>query len=245
MYLSRRIINDIKGNPRKQKAVAIAICLKRATGRASIVRDYNPNRIHNLIGISPSTFNTYLPLMVEMGLVSFDGVDNRHLVIRCIQSSRRRGNIDIHRFVFKTFSTVYNSLRAFLMILIQRRKDYIRRILQTAYNPYPWDDCRSAKQKVKSLVNKGVLKTTEWVERGLSYKRIAKEVGCCIRTAERVVAFATGKRWCRKTTHFIHTYLRGIHYHEYEGCTFTTDNYGYVVLANTYRLSRGIRKCVQ
>ena len=67
MELSLRIINKIKGAPRKQKAVAIALCLKHVSGRDSIIRNVNPNKIHTLIGISPNTFTTYLPLMLDMG----------------------------------------------------------------------------------------------------------------------------------------------------------------------------------
>ena len=73
MKLRRRIINETKGDPRKQKAVALAICIKRSCGRNSTVKDYNPNKIQKLTGISPNTFTKYLPTMVEMGLVRFDG----------------------------------------------------------------------------------------------------------------------------------------------------------------------------
>lgn len=244
MELSLRIINKIKGAPRKQKAVAIALCLKHVSGRDSIIRYVNPNKIHTLIGISPNTFTTYLPLMLDMGLVSFDGANNEHLVIRCLHSSHKSRNIDIHRINFKSFKEAYYGLRAFLFLLIQKRKDFIRRTLQLANNPYPGDDCKRARQKVKSLVKRGLLKTWTYVEKGLSLKRIAKETGNCIKTVQNIVGYAIHKRWCRKKTHFLYFFMRGINYMEVEGSTFTTLNYAFKVAANTYTLSRGIKGCL-
>lgn len=244
MELSLRIINKIKGAPRKQKAVAIALCLKHVSGRDSIIRNVNPNKIHTLIGISPNTFTTYLPLMLDMGLVSFDGANNEHLVIRCLHSSHKSRNIDIHRINFKSFKEAYYGLRAFLFLLIQKRKDFIRRTLQLANNPYPGDDCKRARQKVKSLVKRGLLKTWTYVEKGLSYKCIAKETGNCIKTAQKIAEYAVKKRWCTKKTHFNPFFMKGVNHMEIDGYTFTTLNYAYAVTANTYRLSRGIKKCL-
>lgn len=245
MELSRRIINDIKGEQRKQKAVAIALCLKHSIGRDSCIHDYNPNKIHSLIGISPNTFKAYLPLMVEMGLVHFDGKNKEHLVISSLHSKRRNRNIDIHRFSFKTFKAVYNSLRAFIMLLIQRRKDFIKRTLQLANNPYPGDDCKKARIKVRCLVRQGILRKTIWDEKGISYKRIANEIGCCVKTAQKIVKFAIRRKWCTKTTHFNYFYMRGVNHRDVYGYTFTTLNYGYNVCANTYKLSKGIKECLQ
>ena len=243
-FLSRRIINDIKGEQRKQKAVAIALCLKHSIGRDSCIHDYNPNKIHSFIGISPNTFKTYLPLMVEMGLVHFDGKNKEHLVISSLHSKRRNRNIDIHRFSFKTFKAVYDSLRAFIMLLIQKRKDFVKRTLQLANNPHPGDDCKKARIKVRCLVRQGILRKTIWDEKGISYRKIANEIGCCIRTAQDVVKYAIKQRWCRKTTHFDYYYMKGVNHREVNGYTFTTRNYGFLISANTYSISNGIKKCL-
>ena len=244
MELSIRLINKIKGAPRRQKAVAIALCLKYRCDRDSIVRNYNPNKIANLINIAPTTFKSYLPLMVEMGLVRYDGANNEHLVVCCLRSSHKSRNIDVHRINFKSYKEAYNGLRAFLLLRIQKRKDFVRRTLQLAFNPMPWDDCKSARKKVKSLVRQGIIRGAEYIEKGLSYKHLAKEVGNCIRTAQNIVQYAIDKKWWKKEKHSESTYMPNIRCREYEGFTFTTRNYAYVVYANTYTLSRGIKKCL-
>lgn len=194
--------------------------------------------------IHTETFKKYLPIMVDMGLVRFDGKNNEHLVICCMRSKHKARNVDIHRFSFKSFKSVYNSLRAFLVLILQQRKDYVARTLQIARNPRKGQDFNSARKAVKRLVRQGVLKSVydNVKELGLSYKRIAKEVGVCVRTAERVVFFALQKRWCRKQTHFLRVEMRGVNRMYVEGFTFTTRNYGFIVSANTYTLSRGIRQ---
>lgn len=243
-YLSIRIFNLIKGDPRKQKAAAIALCLKYVCGRNSIIRNFNPNKISKLIHVSPNTFTKYLPVMLSIGIVHFEGTRNEHLVVSKLHSSHKERNIDIHRFDFKSFDTIFQSLRAFIALLIQKRKDYVRRILQLAYNPYPGDDCKAARRKVKTLVRQGILKVIRWTERGISYKRFATELGCCVRTAQRVIEYAISKRWCRKETHFGYRYMKGVNYLELDNYTFTTRDYGFVVSANTYTLSPGIKRCL-
>ena len=244
MELSIRLINRIKGAPRKQKAVAIALCLKYHCNRDSVIHNYNPNKISTLIGISPNTFMVYFPLMLEMGLVRYDGANREHLVVCCMRSSHKSRNIDVHRINFKSYKEAYKGLRAFLALRVQKQKDYVRRLLQLANNPHKGDDCKSARKKVKSLVRQGIIKGLTYVERGLSYKRIAKETGNCIKTAQSIIQYAVSKRWCKKETHFNPTYMRGIHFMECEGYTFTTHDYAYAVSANTYTLSRSIKKCL-
>lgn len=244
--ISRKIINEITGDTRKQKAVAIAVYLKKVCGRSSTIRDFNPYKIQKLTHIHPNTFKTYLPIMVDMGLVRFDGKNNEHLVICRMRSRHIQRNVDVHRFSYKSFKSVYHSLRAFLVLILQQRKDFVYRTLQIARNPKKGQDFKSARKTVKRLVKQGVLKSVfdSAKDFGLSYKRIAKEVGVCVRTAERVVAYALQKRWCRKQTHFTRVEMRGVNRMYVEGYTFTTRNYGFIVDANTYTLSDGIRRCL-
>lgn len=241
--LSRKIINEVVSDTRKQKAVAIAVYLKKLCGRGSTIRNYNPYKIQKLTHIHPNTFKSYLPIMVEMGLVRFDGKDNEHLVICRMHSRHGQRNIDIHRFSFKSFKSVYHSLRSFLMLILQQRKDYVYRTLQIARDPKKGQDFNQARKAVKRLVRQGVLKSVyeNVKELGMSYKRIAREVGVCVRTAERVVAYALQKRWCSKQTHYERVEMRGVNRMYVQGFTFTTKNYGFIVSANTYTLSKGIR----
>lgn len=242
MQIRKRTMNEITGNPRMQKAVALAVFMKHTLGRYSTIANYNPNKVYRLTGVNQNTFRSYLPLMVEMGLVGFEGHNNEHLVVCRLHSKIRKRNIDIHRFCFKSFKEVYNSLRSFLALRIQQRKDFVQRTLQIANNPRNGQDCKKARNIVKRLVRSGVLKSPNetFKEWGISLKRIAKETGNCVRTAQRIVGYACKKRWWQKTTHFEATYMKNVCRTPVYGYTFTTMNYGFVVSANTYCLSVGI-----
>lgn len=239
-------MNDIVGSPRRQKSVALAIIMKKTLPDHSTILNYNPNKVQRLTGINQNTFRKYLPLMVEMGLVRFDGINGEHLVVCCLHSKDKKRNIDIHRFSFRSFAEVYNSLRAFLALLIQQRKEYVRRTLQIARDPQKGDDFTAARKAVKRLVRRGVLKSVnesvrEW---GISLKRIAKETGNCVRTAERIVSYACRKKWWSKTRNYEWVIMRGVNRRFVPGFTFTTWNYGFVVHPNTYRLNIAIGRCL-
>ena len=229
-------MNSIKGDPRKQKAVALAICIKNVCGRQSTIYNYTPNKIHAMTGVHPNTFKSLLPTLIELGIIQFDGANKEHMVIKRLHSTRKARNINVH-YTKKTYTEIYKGLRAFLFLMIQKRKDFIKRTLQIVHNPTRWDDFRRARKTVKRLVCQGILRDTDFKEYGISYKRIAKELGNCIRTAQRVVTYAIEQNWCEKTQNFIRYNMKGVNYREVYGLTFTTRNYGFVVNANTYRLS--------
>ena len=244
MQIRKQTMNDVIGQQRMQKAVAIAICMKRSLGRHSTIRNYNPHKVQTMTGINQNTFRKYRSLMVDMGLLRFEGNNAEHLVVCCLHSKDKKRNIDIHLFCFKSFTEVYNSLRAFLALLIQQRKDYVCHILQIARNPKRGEDCAAARKAVRRLVRRGVLKSVsedvrEW---GMSLKRIAKETGNCVRTAERIVSYASHKRWWRKTRHYERYLMRGVNRRYVPGFTFTTMNYGFIVHPNSYELSAGIAR---
>ena len=244
--LRKKILNAVRGNTTRQKAVALALCIKHKCKRNSTIHDYNPYKIQKLTKIHASTFVKYLPVMVEMGLVKFDGNNSEHLVINRLHSKDNKRNVDIHRFSFKSFKDAYRSLRAFLAICLQQRKDYVLRTLQIARNPRKGQDFQKARKAVKRLVKHNVLNSVYDTARelGLSLKRIAQEVGVCVRTAENIVNDAVKKRWWVRHHHFERTYMQGVNCMYVDGYTFTTKNYGFAVYPNTYTLSRGIRSCL-
>ena len=54
------------------------------------------------------------------------------------------------------------------------------------------------------------------------------------------VDFAVKRRWCRKFNNYDWTFMPGVNKMYVDGFTFTTMNYGFVVMANTYTLDRNI-----
>lgn len=233
-------MNEIKGQPMQQKALAFAIYLKFKVGRDSIVKDFSINKIRKITGLSATTINKYLPILLQNGWASICGSTKKHLVINRLASSTNNRNVCIDRFCFNSFKDVYNSIRSFLAILIQARKDFIKRTIQIATNPKVGENCKAARKTVKRLVREGIIRDVEYKEYGLSYKRIAKELGNCARTAFRVMQYAIKKKFVGKHNNVEQIYAPKVFYRSIIGYTFSTKNNIYRVYANTYTISHGI-----
>ena len=242
MKLRRRYINEAKGCPVTQKALAVAIRIKSLLGRDSTIHNFTINKLHRLTGISAKTLNRYLPILEDMGIVSYCGKDRRHMVMGRLHSHSACRNVNIDRFDLASFRTIYYSLRAFIALSIQHRKDFIRRTIQIATDPRGGQDCKTARKTVKRLVRQGILKCPngKYDESGITFKRIAKETGNCIRTAERIVDFAVMKGWVTKIRHYTQFFERNVMYRLIDGFTFTTTNNIYSVQANSYVLNPSV-----
>ena len=85
---------------------------------------------------------------------------------------------------------------------IQYNKDFMQHLLQARHNPESDKQRRTVTRKVKDFVNQGELDgvNVQYMEYGPSLKRIAKEIGCCISTVQRVINFAVMKQWVERQT---------------------------------------------
>lgn len=247
MQLRRKTFYRCKGDPRLQKALAIALYLKCLLGRSSTLPNWSINKLHSISKISATTLKKFMPILRRQGWVRFDGKNNQHLVITKLASHTEGRNIKVDAFNFESYKETYNSLRAFIALAIQHRKDFIRRTIQTCQNPASHDELKKARRTMKRLVSTGVLKGTDatFKERGTSYKRIAEETGNCIRTAQRIIGYAVRKGWCIKEHHCEQYYLKGICFRDGGGFfTFSTRNNYYVMRPNTYALSLPIERAL-
>lgn len=242
MQIKRRTMNECKGKPQLQKAVAIAICIKKRLDRSSMMRNYTINKLHTLTKISATTLNKYMPMLVEHNLVRFEGKNNQHLVVCKLASNTNNRNICIDKFVFDSFQSIYYSLRSFLALIIQSHKDFIKRTIQIATDPKKGEDCLAARKLVKRLVKQGVLngRYERYKELGLGLKRIAKETGNCIRTAQRIMNFAIENNWAEKHKNVLQIWAKNVFYRDIQGFTFSTKNNIYKVCANSYVLNNDI-----
>lgn len=246
MELRRSILTKCKGNPQLQKAVAIALCIKNKLGRSSMMRDYSINKLHELTGISASTLKKYIPVLIKYGWVQFVGKDKQHLIICKIVSHTDKRNMNIDKFCFDSFTEIYRSLRAFIVLIIQANKDFVKRTIQTVTDPKDGKSFEVAKKLVKRLVKQGILngRYEEYKEYGLSYKRIAQETGNCIKTAQKIIQYAINKNWTTKHNNFEQIYAFGVNHREIKGYTFSTKNNLYVIHANTYTLNDAVKAVI-
>jgi hypothetical protein len=236
-------MNECKGQPKLQKALAIAVLLKQRLGRSSMMRNYSINKIHTLTKISATTINKYMPILIENGWVSFCGKNNQHLIVSKLCSHTDGRNICVDKFCFESFADVYRSLRAFLALIIQSHKDFIKRTIQIATDPKRGQNFKGARKLVKRLVRQGLLRSIydAYKEYGLGYKRIAEETGNCIRTAQRIMQYAVRKRWTKKQSHYERVYAPNYFSDDY---TYHKDKFMYIVHANTYELSKAVSSSI-
>lgn len=242
MQVRRKTLNECKGQPRLQKLLAVALYIKEKLGRSACMKDYTINKLHTLTGISATTLKKYMPMLIKLGWVRFYGKNGRDLVVGKLCSKHDERNIRVDGFCFKSFKDVYYSLRAFLALVIQARKDFIKRTLQSVREPKSPKEFRSARKLVRRLVKQKVLKSVyqEYVEAGLGYKRIAKEIGNCVRTAVNTIAYAVKHGWVVKYHHTEQVHANNINYAVVDGYTFATRDNLYITSANIYELSNEV-----
>lgn len=244
MQVRRKYINQTKGQPRLQKALALALYLKWKFGRSSCLHNYTINKIHTMTGVSATTLNKYMPILKQMGWVRFEGKNKQHIVITKLCSHNENRNIKVDKFCHKTFKDTYYSLRAFLALILQAHKDFIKRTLQSVSDPKGAKEYRSARKLVKRLVRQGILNSRfdKYKELGLSLKRIAKETGNCIRTAFNTMQYAIKKGWATKKHNFDQFFAPNVCGLDIIGYNFATKNNLYKVYANTYTLNKRVER---
>ncbi len=235
-------MNRCKQDQMLQKALAFALFLKSRLGRDCTLRNYTTNQIHVLTNIQASTIKKYLRILRQQGWVTFSGNNGQHLSISNLCSHTAKRNIVVDTFVWDSFKSVIRSIRAFIALAIQARKDFIRRTIQIATNPQKGQNFKAARKLVKRFVKQGILNGRyQWYkEYGLSLKRIAKEIGVCVRTAQYIMNFAVENEFVAKYHNFKQVCAKNVHFMDIGGYTFTTNNNMYVVKANLYVLNKDV-----
>ena len=238
MKIRRTILINIMGDKAAQKAVSLLLLLKSRIGRTSSIRKASMNRIAMLSKTSPSTIKKYLPIWEDMGLVEWRGANGDILIIKRLSSKTHHRNVEVDRLDYNTFKSLYKTLRSLLFLILNSHKRFIERLLRTATDPKNGDDYKKARKLSEFYARRDTDGMFRYKEYGLSYKTIAKRLGYCTKTAEEIVKLAVRKRWCKKTARFIRQLLPNVCGMFVDGYTFTTKNYGYKILANTYSENR-------
>ena len=245
--ISRKIFASLEGDKALQKAMSIFICLRRCVAeRGGVIHDFTPNKIRKRTGISPETLKKYLPLLFELGFVSYGG-HGKHLILHKVHSRHKNRNISIDKIEQGKFHHVYKQLRQFLHLIREEKKSRIKRILQTLHNPASKKEHRRARRQVRNLVKLGYLsdRHQEYKEYGFSLELIAKIEGVCIRTAQRDNNELIKRGWLTKQRHIEAYYSPNVGYQYVENATYTTKHYIVIVKANTYELTDKIRPSLE
>ena len=219
------------GNKDLLKAIAMLLLIRKRLD-SNVIKDFSVNKLVTLLGIHAHTVKKRLRVLFDCSLAS---LERGNLVLRSVVSKHAKRNVKLgeRKMDYSSLKCVEYSLQAILVIVIQSRKDFAKRTIRNAHG-----DSRDYKV-VKSArsASRKFGYGSEYVERGLSYRTIAKRLGVCIKSAVNVVKFAEKRAFFKKTTHFLSTYMKSVCKRVVYGYTFTTTDYAYRVLANTYTVS--------
>lgn len=213
------------------KAIAMFLLIRKRLG-SNLLKDYSINKLVNLLGAHASTIKKRMRVLFQYGLVSMSG---KSLALRSVVSKHTKRNVKLgeRKMEYSTLKSVEYSLQAILLVVIQNRKDFAKRTIRNAHGAsHDYKVVKTARDAARKF-GFGF----EYIERGLSYKTIAKKFGVCVKTAVEIVKFAVKRTILKKETHSIATYMQSVCGREVQGYTFTTRNYGYNILANTYSVA--------
>lgn len=236
MKLRRSTLNETKGNQNQQKALAFALYIKFRVGRNATIKNYTANKLKRLTNLSSTSIKKYIPIIIELGYAK---MERGNLILKKLSSDTNDRNICLDNINHNSFKDVYNSIRSYLALLIQHRKNFIKRTIQTATNPHNTKELKAARKTLKRLAKNGIIDNVngQFIENGISYARIAREIGCCNRTAFSVMAYAIMNNYTRKVRNCEQIQSMGVGYRKVEGATFTTKNNIYFMHANIYALT--------
>lgn len=219
------------GNKELLKAIAMFLLIRKRLG-SNVLKDYSINKLVNLLGAHARTIKKRMHMLSQYGLVTIVG---KTLVLRSVVSKHAKRNVKLgERYMeYSTLKNVEYSLQAMLVKELQNKKDFAKRTIRNAHGAsHDYKVVKAARDAARKYGY-----DVEYVENGLSYKTIAKKLGVSIKTAVEIVKFAVKRTILKKTKHFISTYLPKVNFMEGLGYTFTTRNYGYKVMANSYSVA--------
>lgn len=197
-----------------------------------------------------STIKKYIAILQELGLVYFDERNDgkRTLRFKKIASSTARRNMSIEGLCFKTFKEAQVSVSTLQLMLIQKSKDFVKRVIRVSQSPryqpskFRKEDFKKAKRLCKQYAVPDIDGRFWYDELGISYETIAKKMGVCVRTAFNKIQYAIMRHYIKKEHHFDWFKLP-------EGCdmvppgaTFVARGFACRVEANTYQLPDKFRK---
>lgn len=219
------------GNKDLLKAIAMLLLTRRRLG-SNVVKDFSVNKLVKILGMHARTVKIRLRVLSDHGLAILEG---GNLVLRSVVSRHAKRNIKLgeRKIDYSSVKSVEYSLQAILIVTLQNRKEFVKRTIRNAHGvSYDYKTVKAARSTARKFGY-----GNEYVEKGLSYRTIAKKLGVCIKSAVNVVKFAEKRAILRKTTCFIYTYMKNVCKRVVCGYTFTTKDYAYQVQANTYTVS--------
>lgn len=235
--IRRKTYTLLKGRKNVTQAVALALFVKSRI-KSSTITNFSYNKLKNLTGLHITTLKKRIDILRKLNLISFIGKNNEHLCFVCLSDRKhKKKNVNLDYLNFSSIKDIEKSLFASLLIEIQKRKEFAKHTINNAVDGH---DNKLVKSSRRICRRYGFGR--EFVDNGISYKRIAREMGVSIKTAMLIVKYSVENGFLRKIHRQIQVYVKGIksmlNYLEKEvDFTFCTKDNEYYIYANLYELT--------
>lgn len=234
--LRRKIHMQMIGRKEIAKAVSLSLFVKNRY-KSSTINNFTYKKLSDITGLSVTALRKRVSTLKALGYVQFIGSNREHLLFCSLSSKTKHRNIDISYFKFDNIRDLDRSVFASFLIEIQRRKDFARHMIQTVADGKTIREIKSAKRSCRRYGY-----GEEYHEYGISLRRIAKDMGLCIKTSLKVIKWAIRQNFITKEHNQSQRYVKGIGKTvsflggDYD-FTFCTKDNEYYIFANTYCLT--------
>lgn len=232
--IRRNIFYCIYNDRNIVKALALAVFVKNMV-KSSSIPNFTIDKLHKLTGLHATTIKKRLKTLDNLGLISRTGNNEEHLVFNSISSHHKFRNVDISKAIFDSVKDVEKSLLTFVVVEIQKRKNFVKQLLNLKETAKNYAEAKAANKKCRAFGLYG-----EYQEYGISYRKIAKEMCVSVAKAVSIVKYAVENQFLNKTHNQKQVFCLGVaSIAKYElniGGTFYTKDNIYKIYANTYTL---------
>ena len=235
--LSKVIYNSNIEDRHAVKALALFVFVKE-NKPTSVFTDYTITALAKFANLSHNTTRKRIKKLEEMGLVERVGKNGKHLLFK--RARVRCANVNLSKIKKDNVKTIELGLKALLIYEIQRSKEWVRQRVYQATNPKVGTPLKVVKRAKAFCRKRGI---TQFVDGGLSWKTIAKRLGCGFNKVKEVIEYGESNNMFTKHCHVQHcgiAFGRAQEYVEYsEGNNiFATkkNNNVYSFACNTFSL---------
>ena len=236
--LSKKIYNDNIGDRHAVKALALFVFVKE-NKPTSVFTDYTITALAKFANLSRNTTRKRIKKLEEMGLVERVGKNGQHLLFK--RARMRCANVNVSKIKKDSVRNIELGLKALLIYEIQRSKDWVKQRVYQATNPKEGTPLKVVKRAKAFCRKRGI---TEFVDNGISWKTIAKRLGCGFEMVAQIIAYGVANCMFVKHCHIQHFDVaigRASEYVEYSNesnlfCTVKNNNV-YSYACNTYSLA--------
>lgn len=235
--LSKVIYNNNIGDRHAVKALALFVFVKE-NKPTSVFTDYTITALAKFANLSRNTTRKRIKKLEEIGLVERVGKNGQHLLFK--RARVKCANVNLSKINKDNVKNIELGLKALLIYEVQRSKEWIKQRVYQATNPKEGTPLKVVKRAKAFCRKRGI---TEFVDGGISWKTIAKRLGCGFGKVKQVIMYGELYNMFVKHCHIQHYDValgRAQEYVEYseENNIFATkkNNNVYSFACNTFTL---------